>query len=311
MWSLVRVIQAFQNRSLDGASLYGASGELLVQGQLMTDEHSIFVNKIVPHPTKKGFVLEMDIIVCAEGSIFCVEVKNYKGRISFLPLIEKKGFLGMFFPKTVGYDERRIVKYKDGNYGEATFEKDFINPINRTKSFINALKKSNQRLAKLYFIPVVAFIDNEADISKIHSFEKGLIYASELGAFFKSHRNERFSGKTSQWILNELSSLSTWDNILTRKGEYHYGKIKDNDFSAITTDGYNISIPLKSIEKVITKRDGILSEYDSVVVKLINGEEKYFNAVNCSVNLERFGKIESHYLRNINEIIIGTQKLRE
>jgi hypothetical protein len=106
----------------------GALGEQYAAQIIYDSEGSWIRNPIIPHPTKPGFTLEADFLVYTRGNLFCVEIKNYKGRISYAPKyravqVEQRGIFGSrYVPQTVidGYDDSRILQEKVGNYGEAS-----------------------------------------------------------------------------------------------------------------------------------------------------------------------------------------------
>jgi len=81
-----RITRAFHTLStieLDQQSRFGALGEFYAE-QVLDDGQAICINNpIVPHPTKPDLFLESDFLIYTQGSLFCVEIKNYKGRISY------------------------------------------------------------------------------------------------------------------------------------------------------------------------------------------------------------------------------------
>jgi len=80
---LTRAFQTLSTIELDEQSRFGALGEFYAV-QVLDDGQAICINNpIVPHPTKPGLFLESDFLIYTRGSLFCVEIKNYKGRISY------------------------------------------------------------------------------------------------------------------------------------------------------------------------------------------------------------------------------------
>src|SRR5579883_2078107 len=81
-----RVTRAFQTLStieLDEQSRFGALGELYAE-RLLDDEQGIcLTNPIIPHPSKPGRFLESDFLLFTQGNLFCIEIKTYRGRISY------------------------------------------------------------------------------------------------------------------------------------------------------------------------------------------------------------------------------------
>ncbi|VVB94316.1 Nuclease-related domain protein [uncultured archaeon] len=319
---LNRVFDALSNIELDEVSRYGAIGEEYAQSILSEDNCYTFINRIIPHPQKKTVFLEIDTIIYAEGNVFCVEIKNYKGKIYFPERyktieVEKKFLFWKY--STVesvfdGYDDSKIVKEKEGNYGEGVFYMEFSNPLKKTKYFIYHLKqylsKFDSRFSHLYIIPIVGFSDTESDISAIHSVKNGMVYVSEIQEVIKYYRNEKFANSPSTWIVNGLKKIPSWDIILTRKNERLYGIIIDDEFKFKTIDGIQHGIPYNDIVSIFVDRTGLLSAYDEIKVLSADGKSNTFSCVDGQVNLDRFGEHQIHKLRNINQIRVGTGSLR-
>ncbi len=318
---LERVFETLYNYELDETSEYGAYGEKYAQNTILQNNWYVFFNRIIPHPTKERF-LEIDAIIYAEGAIFCVEIKRYKGKIYFPAKYKtkkvKKKFLFWSYESEEkvfdGYDDSRIIKEKEGNYKEDTFYKEFPNPLKKTRYFIYNLKrylsKFDSRFAHVYIIPIVGFSDEESDISAIHSIKDGMVYISEIPQVVEYYRNEKFTNSHSKWIIDGLEKLSTWDAVITRTGEYINGIIKGKEFVCKTKEGRIYSEPYKNIKSVNVAREGILSAYDDVKVLKMNGETDNLLCMEGAVNLDRFGENQLHRLRNIKQIIIGTTYLR-
>ncbi len=319
---LKRVFDALSSVELDEVSKYGAIGEKYAQGILSEDRWYTFFNRIIPHPQKKNAFLEADAIIYAEGNIFCVEIKRYKGRIYFpekykTVKVKKKFLLWNYETEESvfnGYDDSKIVKAKEGNYGEGVFYKEFPNPLKKTKYFIYNLKqylsRIDDRFSRIYIIPIVGFSDTESDISGIHSVKDGIVYISEIPEVIKYHRNEKFANSPSKWIINSLKNIPTWDLILTKTDECINGIIVDDEFKSETIDGRIYSIPYRDIDSISVSRKGMLSSHDDIRVLKINGESDTLSCVGGQVNFNRFGEHQTHKLRNINEIRIGTRNLR-
>ncbi|MGB9591742.1 MAG: nuclease-related domain-containing protein [Candidatus Kryptoniota bacterium] len=319
---LVRALDALSNIEQDEVSTYGAEGEEQALGFLVEEGYYSFFNRIVPHPQKRGAFLETDAIIYGEGNVFCVEIKRLKGRIYFPPKSKvvrvKKRFLFWDYEteETVsdGYDTSRIVKAKDGNYGEGVFYKEFANPLGKTRYYIHHLKqfltRIDQRFSRLFIIPVVGFSDTESDISAIHSLEEGLVYISEIPEFIRRHRDERFANSPSQWIVDGLRQVPTWDRILTRKNEWIQGIILDNAFSCISPDGRVYSIPYSEVECIYITRQDAFSDHDDVRILRVGGQTEVLMSSKGQVNMDKAGEHQIHKLRNINQIRIGTHALR-
>jgi len=320
---LNRMFDTFSNVQQDEVSAYGAQGEEQALQFLTEQKYPVFLpNRIIPHPQKKGAFLETDAIIYAEGNVFCIEVKRYKGKISFPSKTKvvkiKKRFLFWHYEtkQTVfdGYDKSRIVKAKEGNYGEGTFYKEFPNPLEKTRYYIRHLKQFlssfDRRFSSLFIIPVAAFSDDVSDISEIHSFEEGLIYVSDIPNFIRANRNERFAASPSQWIIDGLRNVPSWDQILTRENEKMWGVIPEDVFVCTLIDGKKYSIPYKEIISISVNRQGFFSDRDYVQITRTDGTVDHIEVSTAQVNLETGGERQTHKLRNINQICIGTQVLR-
>lgn len=155
-----RALQRPRRIELDGATRYGMRGEELAQRYLNKEDYQVVHNPIVPHPREARQYLETDAIVYAEGSVFCVEIKRYRGRLQWSRSANGK---------------HQLIQYKPGNYGEAVFERTHPDPLAKTKFYINNLKRFlsrvDGRFGTLYFTPVVAFITEDCEIDEVHDFE--------------------------------------------------------------------------------------------------------------------------------------------
>lgn len=83
-----RAVQVPRLSEPDGATSYGMAGEALARDLMDRDGYFAVYNRIVPHPEQEGRFLEADAIIYAEGSLFCVEVKRYRGTLEW----SHKGF---------------------------------------------------------------------------------------------------------------------------------------------------------------------------------------------------------------------------
>jgi hypothetical protein len=113
-----------------------------------------------------GCVHEIDHVVLVGGTIFIVEVKNYKGRL-------------------VWEDSTRngLLQIKTGRYGEAVEAKESKKPRLTGQTYIYPAKEylarvCDPRFARLRMEPVGAFTWN-ADITAIHSRRKKLVAQTE------------------------------------------------------------------------------------------------------------------------------------
>ncbi len=305
----LRILQATRNISLDGASLYGMSGETEVQSILEEDYFCLF-NRIIPHPKFSDRVIEIDAIVWAYGNIFCIEVKNYVGEVEFKAITQpKKGILGWLgFTDIVGRDTSHIVKTKTTNRGNS-YSEEFKNPLNKTKYFISSLKNYNLSLKNKYFIPLVLFIDGEVDINNIHSIHDGIIYASEIEKFFLSKSNSGIQNPIPYWLKKELLKLPTWDKVITRTSQVHYGILNDLQFISLPNENKEISFDLKKIAQIKVVREDIFSEVDLLTIIYKDKTKINLKILNGFIILGRFGKNDKHLFRNIKEIVFSENSL--
>lgn len=313
---LTRAFSTLSQVELDDRSRFGALGEQYA-AQVIHDGESFWIhNPIIPHPTKPGYTLETDFLVYTRGNLFCVEIKTYKGRLSYPPRyrtvsIEQRGWRGLrAVPQTArdGYDDTRIVQEKVGNYGEGIFTTEHPNPLKKTRYFVHRLKdylsKRETRFQRLHIIPVVGFAD-QTDISAIRSFETGMISVSELPAFFDRHTHPKFARNPSPWILEGLRWIPTWDLILTTKNEWINGIIQDRDLTFRGTDGRWYALPYATIQAITLHRTGLFSAHDQMTVQYTNGTTQVFQCAEGDIHLQRVGEQKVHHLRNVNRIIVG------
>lgn len=314
---LTRTLDTFSHIELDDRSKVGALGEQYAAQVINEGDGSVWIpNPIIPHPTKPGYTREADFLVYTQGNLFCIEVKNYRGRISYPPRypniqVEQRGWLGQHHStQTVidGYDTSKILQEKMGKYGEGVFTKEHPNPLSKTQNFINHLKnyvgQIEPRFKRLHIIAVAGFSE-QADISAIHSFDTGMIYVSEMPAFFEHHINPKFAQRPSKWIIEVMHKIPTWDVVQTTGNEWMNGILADRELVFKSTDRQNYQIPFKQIRSVTWKRKGFFSAHDEMTVQYINGTVQNMNCVNGEIRLNRIGEQQVHKLRNLNRLIVG------
>jgi Nuclease-related domain len=313
---LTRAFSTLSHVELDDRAKIGALGEQYAAQVIDDSEGNWIRNPIIPHPTKPGYTLEADFLVYTRGNLFCVEIKNYKGRISYAPKyrtvqVEQRDFLvSRYVPQTIidGYDDSRILQEKVGNYGEAIFTKEYPNPLKKTRYFLHRLKDylsaRDARFQRLHIIPVVGFAEY-ADISAIHSFETGMIYVSEIPTFFERHAHPKFAKSPSPWILEGLQKVPTWDLVLTTNNEWMNGIIQGSELTFRGTDRRRYALPYMDIHAISLQRTGFFSAYDQMTVQYTNGSTKVFHSVGGEIHLQRVGERQVHQLRNVNRIVVG------
>lgn len=315
---LLRAFNTLSSAEADDRTRFGALGEEYA-GKIIDHEQGTFSvsNPIIPHPTRPGLFLEGDFLVYTQGNLFSVEIKNYKGRISYpqrlREVITKKRWL-LFFSRTIvqqipdGYDDSKILQEKPGKYGEGTFVKEHSNPLKKNRYFIHHLKqyltRIDPRFKNLYIIPVVGFGDY-ADISEIYSFEQGLIEIKAIPTFFDKHANPRFNGYIPDWIFDGLQRIPTWDKVLTNTDQLINGILEDEILTFTDTDKKQHKIPYSMIDTVNISRKAGLAEYDDVLIVFVGGKKQRFTSVKGIVRLEHFGDHQSHELRHLKKIIVG------
>ena len=316
---IIRAFDSFSNLGPDEIIKYGMEGERMGIKALEQDGIHCFCNKLLPHPKKEGWFLEMDVIIYANGNIYCIDFKNMKGTITYskkyeVQPVKKKILFGIKEivveePVFVGYDKDMITQHKDGKYGEEVPEKHYSNPIKKVKYYIYHLKEflsaKNDRLKTRFIYPIVAFTNNNCDISAIHTIENNeyIIYASEIDQIINSHKNGK---EYEPFVIDSITNLRTWDNIWNRKNERIYGILISNKLSIIDDHGNNASLDISNVRNIDITRDGLLSDADHMIVTYKDGkifECKNFNGEIC---IDVFGNKQVHKLRNLNRILTGT-----
>jgi hypothetical protein len=81
----IRLFQANSRRELQMRDLVGIVGEQYASQFLDPTAVAAYVaNPVLPHPNNAQKYLETDLLVYAAGTLFCVEIKTYRGVISQL-----------------------------------------------------------------------------------------------------------------------------------------------------------------------------------------------------------------------------------
>lgn len=319
---IARAFDSFDKIRNDEISTFGMAGEKNARSVIDEEDGMILYNRIIPHPKDRNKFLEMDAIIYNSGNIYSIEIKNYKGKITFKPayktIQEKKKFL-FFFTRTVnrqtqsGWDDAVIVKAKEGNHGEGTFLDEFTNPMKKTKYFINNFKNylssKNSLFNQVNIKAVVAFNRDNADISDIHSFEKGYIYIDEISRLIEKNSSRTY--KEHQWLRKELLRLSTWDTVVTSTNEQLYGIIKGSGLTVNTLDNDAVNLKYKDITSIDIKRTGTFSKEDRLIVKFADGAKSVYKNIRSVIVLDKFGDLQEHKISNLNFVDVGTWRLRE
>ena len=99
MHRLVRAFDTMANVELDDQERGGMLGEQYAEYIIDDEPHGCYIrNPIIPHPTKRGLYLETDFLVYVRGTLYCVEIKNFRGRVyypvdSHMIYVEKGWFI--------------------------------------------------------------------------------------------------------------------------------------------------------------------------------------------------------------------------
>lgn len=311
-----RITRAFHTLStieLDEQSRFGALGELYAE-QILDDGQALCIaNPIIPHPTKPGLFLESDFLIYTQGNLFCVEIKQYKGRLSY-PTREQIGQGSpprgpLSRPSSSGFDDSVILQEKVGNYGEGIFLKEHRNPLKKTRYFVHHLKNYlctiDARCKQVYIIPVVGFSEL-ADISALYDFEAGMISTSQLPAFFEQHSGPAAASSPPSWLHSALYRVPTWDLILTTRNEWINGVIADRELLFQGTDRHSYHLPYRTLHTVTLHRSGLFSAADQLTITDVHGHLSSYRSVSGEVHLRRFGgEVQTHRLRNVSQIVVG------
>jgi hypothetical protein len=229
---LTRAFQALSTVELDGQSRFGALGELNMQ-QVLRDEQLLYViNPIVPVPGKPGRFNESDFLIYAYGNLFCVEIKNWRGRVYYQPtsnMVYGTSFNGPPTPRqtNTGYDTSHVVQEKWGRYGEGPFINIHENPLRKTERFIGRLKRYlcdiDYRFKTYYIRAAVGFSDMaDTDISAIYNFDEGIMRTSELASFFERYGRPNAPSQPPTWLLSAFYRMPTWDVVVTKQNECRF-----------------------------------------------------------------------------------------
>jgi len=231
---LTRAFQALSTVELDEKSRFGALGEFHMQ-QVLDDEQLLYVfNPIVPIPGKPGRFNESDFLIYVYGSLFCVEIKNWRGSVYYPPANWAFGarFNGPPRPQQANTDcdTSQVVQDRQGRHG-ATIH---VNPLQKTETFIGRLKRflSNidDRFKKYYIRAAVGFSD-VTDISAIHDFDKGMLHTSELASFFKQYGHSHAPSRPPRWLRSAFYRMPTWDVVVTKQNELIRGVLIGRELS--------------------------------------------------------------------------------
>jgi hypothetical protein len=291
----IRLFQTNRASELEARDLAGIAGEQYAAKFLDRTVVAAYVaNPMLPHPNNGQKYLETDLLVYAAGTLFCVEVKNYRGVISHV--------LG---------DPTQIVQQKNGRYGEAIPEKFHQNPLRQAKGFVFHLKtylaaQVDPRFKNLFIVAVAAFVRNaDTNISRIWNFGEGIIYVDDLPQFFQAKGNPRFAARPSRWIVEGLDRVPRPDVIETVAGDQLRGFVMHPDLALDVGEERPLLVPFQEIREVRLSR-GRFSDSDRVEITLNRGETIVHQAAAGKIRMRTLdGYVVSKRLLNLVTIRPG------
>ena len=310
---LTRAFQALSSVQLDGRSRFGALGELHMQ-QVLQDKHLLYMNNpIVPIPGKPGRFNESDFLIYAYGNLFCIEIKNWRGRVYYQPanMVYGTGFNRSRIRQQTKTDDdtSHVVQERSARYGIRIHE----NPLQKTKQFISKLKRFldniDYRFKNYYIRAAVGFSDMaNTDISAIYNFHKGIMRTSELATFFKQYGAPNAPSEPPTWLLSAFYRIPTWDIVVTKQNELIRGVLIGHELTFTSIDKQVHRFPYERLQSVtFTRRDafaGMFSHHD-VIVRYLNGNVETLSCTDGEIYLDSFGKHQVHRFVNISHIVIG------
>jgi Nuclease-related domain. len=324
MQRLVRAFETASNVELSDKDKGGMWGEQYAEYIIDDENNGCYIrNPIIPHPKKPGIFFETDFLVYMQGTLYCVEIKNYRGKVyypaRYRTVYVRKGWF--IFKRTIQqtvfshYDYSKMVQEKMGQNRERLTIREMPNPFQKTQRYIEDLKyylyHIEPRLQSLPIYPVLGFAE-KTDIAAIYNFDAGIMYISELPAFFAKYSDPAYARMPAPWIRQALHQLPTWDRILTTGNDWINGTIMDRVLSFKCVDGQKYNIPYTHIHVISLQREGNFSAYDTLTISYLNGSQQSFRCVNGDVHLRRFqGEQQTHKLRNVNQIVVGVANKME
>jgi hypothetical protein len=314
-WDRVgRVFEALDNEGRYGADAFGREGVMSGRRSMTESGLHVWFDPIVRR--RKGDFFSIPAVIWAEGSVFAVDFKRWKGKLKFADVTRsvkvRKRFLFWEYEdevsQVVGVDRSNVVKAKEGNYGEDTFYRTFRNPLGKPRAYSHALKeqlsRKERRWRGLPIYPVVAFTGDELDLGSVGSIEEGIVLLEDLPELVRWRRNERFARRPSRWIVDGLNSLPTWDRLITRTGDVFQGELLDSTLGITTFQGDDL-LRLAEVTHIDVNRDGIFSERDDLVAHLPTGDTVEGWCKWKTLRLNERGKTVEHRVRNLSQILVG------
>ena len=195
------------------------------------------------------------------------------------------------------------MHWKTGNYGETIVPKPARNPLAQARSYIRPAKAylsamCDRRFTNVHMEPVGAFT-RTADITAIHSLNKGLIYVEELPVFFASRRNDRFAEHPSVWLLRGLRGLPRLDVIRSKDGQLFRGFLEGSHLEYRGPDRRTYAWPWVDLEFLYLE-SGFFSSTERLTGQLRSGEKVESVAVQGLVKMVSLdGQRTEHRLSNL------------
>ncbi len=283
------VIHYHQHVQVDERSLFGALGErevLQIVADFVKREGGTYLWGPILLPLRRdGRQGEKDFLVYTQGTVFCIEVKNYLG--------------------TVSYDERGDI-WVD-RWGDYSKMKRHPNPLKSTIRFITDLKKQMKliepRCSGLWIVPIVAFIHNaKTDITPIYNFEQGIIYAEQLPQFFRFKANAR---RPSSWVTDLIDrTIPRWDWVTTAQNETVGGILTTQQLTFKDFHGSIQTLLFSRIHQIRFLRSTSFA-YDEMRVSFTDGTTQTFYCLDGEIALQRIDKIYTFRIRNLQALYVG------
>jgi hypothetical protein len=290
---IVRSLEArFHTHSLSPRDLAGIAGEADALQYLSDAIVTAWrANPLVPDPRNPGKQREGDILVYAGGNLYAIEVKNFSGRLQY-----------------VDSERRQLLQEKFGRDGRTLYQKIHRNPWFQANSFVGPLKahltRLDRRFERLFFFPAAAYV-GACDVSAIYDFEKGVMRAEELPAFFRSKVHPKFGDRTTQWIIDGIQRVPTHDLVMTTDGQAFRGRFIDPALRFKTVLGSVWEIRFAEMQRALLTRTSF-SDHDDMTVWYRDGRRQPFMVAAGAVRCRNFeGTTISHVLQNVAEIRPG------
>lgn len=271
---------------LEDHEIVGQDGEDIVFDLLVNQVDYIKQGIIIESGTK---VYEKDFLVIYRGNIFIIEVKNWKGLITYNPINDE------------------WMKSKKDQYTDDIYVNTFKNPLNNTLKFCNHLQKNLVKrihsFQSIAFIPIIVFVSEECQLDEsVRKLDPGIIYVHELLDYMKKKEKQALSDEK----INLLYSLKTWDIIIGRNGSKKSGTIKDKDLELLNQNKDKILLTCSQIYSIEHLNTHLT--YDEFLVQFIDGHQQILLNKVSKIHLRIPNKnntIQAIDLKEVQKIIFG------